>query len=324
MFAKGDIRAGARLGGAIWTLLLLVVLAGPLVALGLDLVLWMGSGETGAVANIIAFDRQGPLLLKSVSYAASVTGGAALIAIGAASLIWTWNIRASRIATLALLSMIAIPPYLHALAWQSLTGLVNDLSGLARFRFAGWGAAWWSQMMAMTPVATGLALLGLFSVDRAHFETGRLVAADFTVFNKVILPLAAAPLLAAIGIVFLYTLVDYSVPSTFQRNTYALEIFAEFSVSHNAALAVLIALPLLVVSFAVLGLVLWQARRITLGAPMRNVWQGSSPAWPGWVLLVQGVAFALLALQFLALVVGLGSLADPTTLFIAPVAGAAS
>jgi len=124
--------------------------------------------------------------------------------------------------------------------------------------------------------------------------------------------------------VFLYTLVDYSVPSAFQKNTYALEIFAEFSVSHEAALAFFIALPLLAVSFFVLGLVLWQARQITLDAPMRNAWQGSSPVWPGWFLMAQGIAFALLALQLVALVFGLGSLVSATVSFIDSVAAARS
>ena len=93
---------------------------------------------------------------------------------------------------------------------------------------------------ALLPVGIGLALISLETVARPLVDAARTSRDDQAVFWRVVLPLAAPLLAAGGGLIFLLNLLDYSVPSLFGVNVYALEIFAEFSSSNQPVRALLL------------------------------------------------------------------------------------
>jgi len=90
------------------------------------------------------------------------------------------------------------------------------------------------------------------SIDIRLIDAGRLVVPDLSVLLRIILPLAAPALGVAFGFVFLICCTDYSVPSLFGTDVYALDIFAQFSASNSASQAFLYAVPLLLVTLIVM------------------------------------------------------------------------
>ena len=295
------------------TAIILLFVAGPLVTLVLDTLLWLKDDQASDIGAMLSWSRQLSLLAKSVVFSAAVALGDLLIGVIAASLFWTWNTKFNRILAIGLLSMIAVPPYMHAVAWRfavdSLNGVTGSI-GMPAFAFKGWAAAWWVQMMALAPVGAGLSLLGLFSVDTKLFEAGRIAQSDLNSFRRIVLPIAAPPLLAATGFIFLYTLVDYSVPSSFLLTTYALEVFAEFSANHSAARALLISLPFLALTLIVLILVLELLRQAAVRPVSVDAAWTCEPFWPRWFTQLQGFATALLLLQLIVPIISLGMLTE--------------
>ena len=63
---------------------------------------------------------------------------------------------------------------------------------------------------------------------------------------RILLPLLRPAIMAAASLALLLTLADHSVPSLFSRSTYAMELFEEFSASHNAGQTLISALPLMI------------------------------------------------------------------------------
>ena len=271
---------------------LLVVLVGPVLALASRLV-------RTEVVGVFSLNRHIWLLVNSVGFGALVTIGCIVLGLAAASAIWTRAPRFVQPVALGCLALIALPPYLHALVWQSLAGVLGWRGVLT-----GWTAAWWVQAMALAPIATGLVLLGLAAVDERLINAARMTRSDCQVFFAIVLPLAAPPLKAAAAFVFLVTVTDYTVAQSFQRNTYAFEIFAEFSASRDAGRAALMALPILVLSLTVLAVLLAQFRRMPMRAMSRPT--NAPLQFPFWARLVQGAGLSLLLVQVLAVVIGLG------------------
>ena len=106
--------------------------------------------------------------------------------------------------------------------------------------------------MALLPVATLLVWIAFASVDPALVEAGRVVRPDIDIFARILLPLSAPALGAAFGLLFLLCCSDYSIPSLFGADVYALDIFAQFSMSASPGQAFLYALPLMFITIFVI------------------------------------------------------------------------
>lgn len=274
------------------SLALVVILAGPVLAV-------TGQILQADRAGVLDPIRHAALLTRTTAFAASVTVGSMALGLAAASILWTRKPGAVHLVAIALLSLVAVPPYLHVLAWRSLAGAF-DRAG----EFSGWGAAWWVQVMAMAPIAAGLALLGLSGVDARLIRAARMSRPDGEVYFRVALPLAAPALKAAAAVIFLFTMTDYAVAQSFQRDTYAFEIFAEFSASHDAGRASLVALPVVVLSLAVLFVLLRQLEHLSVTPVTAAAELPLRFAPPGRLAMTAGLT--LLVVQGLALVAGLG------------------
>jgi iron(III) transport system permease protein len=77
-------------------------------------------------------------------------------------------------------------------------------------------------------------------------------------------------LLAAGAIVWILTLNDYAIPSIFSVNTYAIEIFVEYSSSYNLARTILKSLPLVLLQTAVLTIILSLVPQVFLSGRLQD------------------------------------------------------
>jgi len=266
-------------------------------------------GDHGAWLELaVPWGRRGPLLIRSLALAGGVAGAGTVLGVLAAAFLWRWHQGWRAYLRWLPLVLLPVPFCVHALAWWTLADAVNHLLGvigLSAIPFRGGVAAWWVQLMALLPLAVGLALVGLESLDPALIEAARLYRSDMATFGRIVLPLAGSKILAGGGFLFLLSITDYSVPSLFQYHVYALEIFAEFSASHEPAKALALALPLLLVTVVVVVGSL-AGLRDALQPPAWTIkaWT-SPPAWPRWFMRLQQEAIIILFGQVSVLLLGL-------------------
>jgi iron(III) transport system permease protein len=247
-------------------------------------------------------------LLNSLGFAAAVAVSGMLLGILGGSILWRWDTGWRAYLRWVIIVLAPIPPYIHALAWTSAIYTFNNWLqniGLPALPAQGWATAWWIQLMSLVPIAVGLALVGLKSVEADIIDSARMLRSDLSGLFRIILPLAAPALLAGGGVLFLLSLLDYSVPSLVNLNVYSLEIFAEFSASNQPVRAFLLAFPLLIIALVVI---------LTSLSPLRHAAQSSSwrvptwkvaPAWPKWFVCLQWLALAVLLSQIVVPLINL-------------------
>ncbi|MFC2000065.1 ABC transporter permease [Chloroflexota bacterium] len=267
------------------------IVFGPLLALLVDSAQSLLDGNAEWLKLAIPTGRRLTLFLRSIGLAASVAVAGMILGVLAASILWRWHSGlGSRLRWLVLV-LAPIPPYVHALAWSSAIGTTTSPL------LDGWISAWWVQLMALAPIAVGLALIGLESVDPALINAARPARSDIGTLARVALPLAWPIIAAGGGFLFLLSLMDYSVPSLFQMNVYSLEIFAEYSASNEAARSFLLSVPLLIVAVAVVFLAQYGLRNVAQKPAWRvSAWE-SPPAWPTWFVCLQWLAGGILVAQ---------------------------
>ncbi|UCC16778.1 MAG: hypothetical protein JSU58_10515, partial [Dehalococcoidales bacterium] len=280
----------------------------PLVALNTEASISVSQGNEDWLLLVIPSGRRAILLLKSVGLAASVAIGAVLL--GTLTALFLWRRDTGLFARLRWLFLVpaVLPPYIHALTWSSSLNALNgllEIIGLPDISLHGWVISWWVQVMSLLPLATGLALIGLKSVEPRLIDAARTARNDFYSLIRIILPLAAPALAAAGGLVFLLSLLDYSVPSLFSVNVYSLEIFAEFSATAEPARALLLSLPLLIITIVIISIAFSTIKKAAQNKGWREATWKTKPVWPAWLNILQVVAFIILAIQFVLPLVNL-------------------
>lgn len=290
MTKSPDLRTLARL------LIFGAVVLSPLLALVIACLTSLLQGHGDWLLLALPTGRRMGLLLRSLGLSAGVALIDIVLGILIACASWGWARRWAWVRWLPLV-LIALPPYIHALAWsasvQQLTVLLDtpQPDGLL--------LSLWVMAMALLPVGIGLALVSLETVARPLVDAARTRQDDLTVLRRVVLPLAGPLLAAGGGLIFVLSLMDYSVPSLFGVNVYALEIFAEFSASNQPVRAFLLSTPLL--ALAAGGLFAGQALlRHAAQVPVWGVSPWSTPPrWQNGFVLYQKIAVALWGAQVL-------------------------
>jgi iron(III) transport system permease protein len=272
----------------------------PLIALFLSSILYAPGHLNELTSLLIPSERRLLLLFHSLALGFAVSASGVFIGVLAAMLLWRCETGLLSYLRWLVLVFTPIPPYIHALAWSSAaqkTSMFLAELGLTSIFFQGWVAAWWVQLMSMLPLAVGLSLIGMKCVEPLLIDVARVMRSDIRSFTSIILPLATPMLLAGGGILFLLSVMDYSVPYLFQSNVYALEIFAEFSASNEPARAFLYSLPLLLI--AVIAVVISQRglRNVAQSTAWRKPSWRIAPAWPRWFSAMQWLAMAVVLLQ---------------------------
>lgn len=288
----------AALGG-------LVIVAGPLVAI----IAAAGDGDNwvgrSVVQLLVPTGRRLTVLVNSSGLALASAGAGILLSWVIGSFLWQLTRRNPVLLTYAAVFvwfMALLPPFIHSYTWLAVFGQVNQMAsalGLGEARFTGLAASWWTQTMAWLPLCLSVVLVGFRSIDPALIDAALVQAPPLRVLRAVITPLLAPALLAGGALVFLLCLQEYSVPSLFQISTYALEIFSDYSAYHQPARALMLSIPMMVISAIALLIALPYLRHVSIVAPRWGREQRSSFVLPSWFRWLQYGCLLLLLLQML-------------------------
>ncbi|MFC2101909.1 ABC transporter permease [Bacteroidota bacterium] len=275
-----------------------LILFGPLIALLAETIVLQIHDPGEGLSLILPTGRCATLFLRTIGLGLSVSLTGMVAGVMIASVLWRWNRGKVRQLRWLILVFAAIPPYIHALAWTSLISPVA---------MNGWWASWWVQLMSFLPIAAGLALVGLESVNRRLFNAARVIRSDTDTFRKIILPSAMPAILTGGALLFLLSISDYSVPSLFRVNVYALEIFSEFSSTGRPANAFLLSFPVIFCVLVVFIALYGKLNQILFHSKGNSRDRLNSFCWPPWFRLLQVLAFLILILQLMVPLVSLVS-----------------
>ncbi len=230
-------------------------------------------GSAGSAWDTLSTGRTGALLVRSVTFTASVTVAAAAIGVAAAWLIVRSDIAGKRTWTVLVSLPLVIPSYVLALAFLSFAGprgLFADLTGLSLPTISGGFGAWLALTLSTYPYVFLVARAGLRNVDPSYEEAARsLGAGPWHAFRTVVLPqvrpaVAAGSLLAA-----LYTLSDFGAVSLMGFDVFTRVIYAQYQGRLDRTPAAVLALVLILLALAIV----WAEQR-TRG---RAAYFGSRP-----------------------------------------------
>jgi len=261
-----------------------------------------------AIALALPVGRQADLLARSVGLAAAVAVAGTVVGVLAAVALGSWRTGKRRHLRWLVLALVPVPAYVHALVWSSAIFRINrwlSQADLAALPALGEVPAAWVQLMALLPLAVGFALVALESVPPELVEAGRVARSDAAVLGRIVLPLAGPLILAGTGVLFLLTMLDYSVPALFQVNVYALAVFADYSATGQAARALAMTLPVLALTALVVIAAQAQWRRAAQRPVRAGTGLAAPPHWPPLLRIAQAAAAGVLALQMIVPIVSL-------------------
>ncbi|MCR5033477.1 MAG: hypothetical protein K6A92_11540 [Lachnospiraceae bacterium] len=145
-----------------------------------------------------------------------------------------------------------LPAYIYALTYMNLIRFFGTwIPSLLRSPIAGLFPCILVETMAYLPFATACALIALEQVNTGEWKAALLMEKGDGVFFRVLLPGQLPYLLAMGAVIFVLSVTDYSIPSLFQVNVYAMEIFSDYSAMGNSLYSLKLSLPLIVVAVAV-------------------------------------------------------------------------
>ncbi len=227
----------------------LIIVIGPILSLVYDGVVGVAARPGGALALLgLAWPRGRSLDLLGSSLGLAVVSTLLAGLLGLAAAL-SDRPRKGWLRWLPL-AFVAVPPYVHALAWSSLLyrmgllarGLGGDLPT------GGPAVAVLVTSLSRLPIAYGMSVVALALLPAELLEAGRSLRSGGRVLWRIALPLAAPVVAAGLALCFLLTITDYGVPSLFQVRVLALAVFAEYSASGDAARALAMALPILLLA----------------------------------------------------------------------------
>ncbi|MDM8533211.1 ABC transporter permease subunit [Clostridiaceae bacterium HSG29] len=189
------------------------------------------------------------LLLKTVFYSLSVALivvlFALIIALGLVSMDKRWR----KFFVWLLIGFIAVPISIHTVMWMNIVSLINTVIG-SKIYLTGWGISVFIQVIAWLPLAIIIIYDSMMKIPMSLMEAGRILSSDRKVFFRIWLPQCKTGLIIVTIGVFVLTFNDYSVPSTFAMSTFAMEIFARYSISLNAGDTFIASLPMIIVGMS--------------------------------------------------------------------------
>jgi iron(III) transport system permease protein len=243
---------------------------GPLLLLIGPVVREVATDGPRALLLMLPIGRRLSLLLSSLAYAAGVSVLGTAAGILCASFFVSRHDRWAGVAPVLLLAVLPIPPTIHALAWMA--GWANVSGWLTSHGFffpplRGWFGAVWVQTMSLFPFSFGICLIALRNLDPTLIDAARMMGDDLKTLRAVAFPLVLPALITAAVFLFVMTLSDYAVPSLFSVSVYPLEIFSDFSTENNPARALLLSVPLLAITAAVVILAQSTMRDVAAGTP---------------------------------------------------------
>jgi len=299
-------------------LVYILVIFSPIISMLIDTISYIFSGKEW-IGLLVPSQRKWGLLFQSVVLSGLITVFSVLIGIIAASKFWEYKKGAGKLLKWLILLLLVIPPYIHTHAWGLFIDRINNVLSSLNFGtivFQGFWASCFVETIAFLPITTGLTLLGMAAVDKELVDAGRITSDDFGVFRKIIIPLSMRVIAAGAGLVFLLSLIDYTIPSLLQFDLYALEIFAEFSATNEPVRAFLLSLPMIILSLTVFGFTMKGLKTINLSNLWNQASEGRSFKWPFWFSLLQKTTIGIFIVSVFVPIVSLVFEAESLRKFI--------
>lgn len=172
--------------------------------------------------------RQLSLLGSSIGYAALV--GLLSCGFGVNIALWSGRLRPSfrNLLLVVLTGAAALPSVVIATP-----SLILALRAMPRHS-QGVAPALAVQVLAFTPICSLIAMLAASALPKDQIEAARLLPSPARALFRAVLPMLAPGLAACFGAAFLLSIVDFTIPSIFNWNTYSLEAFTEISAGRPA------------------------------------------------------------------------------------------
>ena len=243
---------------------------------------------------IVPGGRRLTLLFNSVLLALFSAAACVLLSWFIGSFLWQTSRRYPAVAAYAAVFiwfLALVPSFVHSYTWMAVWG--GDL------RLSGMAASWWTQTMAWLPLCLSAALLGFRFINPELIAAAQFVATPLRVLVSVVTPLLAPALLAGGALVFLMCLQEYSIPSLFQVSTYSLEIFSDYSAHNQPVRALLLSVPVMIISCAALAGAKPGFRHVAVTAPRGGQAGPAEFRLPLWFRIIQYGCLLLMGMQIL-------------------------
>ncbi|AUB85544.1 ABC transporter permease [Candidatus Thiodictyon syntrophicum] len=241
----------------------------PLGQLAWDAVRGGGGWDLTALRELLLTESQWRLLANSLLVAGGASALAVAIGVPFALVMERTDLPGRRLLGVLYLVPLLIPPHLHAIVWSR---LLADTGPGNRFFQAALGlkaapldvfslpGVVFVLGLAYFPFVTLLAKAGLRAIDPSLEESALLRRGPTRVIAGISIPLTAPHILAGAILVFVFAIIDFGVPDILRVRVYAVEIFIQFSALYDKRAAVVLSLPLLIVTLALVGVQAWLMR----------------------------------------------------------------
>lgn len=193
--------------------------------------------------------RQWGLMCNSLIIGTGTTCFSFILGVPYAFLCLRTDLKVHKIFTWIYIIPLLIPPYIHAIAWGHLadffdTYLFLDIHG----KLGG--------IIVLTcsyfPFIVLTAVSALKGIDRNMEEAALLTRGKRYTLWKITLPLAMPNILSGAILVFIFSIINVSVPDFLRVKVYPLEIFIQFSAFYDELSAVFLSLPIIGLAYGLL------------------------------------------------------------------------
>ena len=290
-----------------WALLLLLCL-GPVLAVFLPVLLSPGE-SLAQLGEVLTSVRRGVLLTKTCGMAAATALLACLVGLPFGCWLEERRIPWRNGVACLLIAPLLVPQHVLAVAWIDVLGQQGLLArwGLPHLSPYGPLGVVFVQALAWYPIPLIAVWYRLRHLDPGLRDAARTLADGRTRFLRVTLPLLMPALRTSAVILFVLSLLSFSVPSLLQVDGFTVEIFTSFNSLLDQRQAVLVALPLVLTGVVAMG---WMTRKYSRSPLPRAAVSspGQSMGWSRWMALGLFVG-ATVALPIAAMLARVGGAA---------------
>lgn len=205
------------------------------------------------------------LLINSLSLGFLTVIIANVIGIPVAFILARTNLVFKNILKICFLLSIFIPPYISALSWGSVVGtngLMNNLFNIGGFTSSIYNSLLGASFIlgiSFLPITILFINDSLSNLEKEIEEVALMEASRVQIFFKLTLPLLKPSILSSSILIFILTVSEFGVPMLLGVNVFTTEIFTQFSAFYNYDAAIILSLPLTIISFA---LIYWEYRKL--------------------------------------------------------------
>jgi len=205
------------------------------------------------MSALILSGRQLGLMKNSVLLAAGASACSLIAGIPLALLLNRSDLPGRTFWRAACLVPLAIPPYLQAVVWAKVFGIINNhlqnLMPAATVKLSIYNIAGGIFVFTVSffPYVILITSSGLRTADRALEEASLLARNVSDTIRGVTLPLIAPHITSSAILVFVFAIVNFEVSDILRLNVFPVEIFINFSAYYNEKAATILSVPLITV-----------------------------------------------------------------------------